>query len=397
MVSMRAKHLLVVFLLVLGPALAVDAQSTRRGGAASSSQATVRGESAAGPASLRGEAASASQAIAELNDAGWKALRNSDNDRAAALFTEALALRPNDPVLLLGAGAAAHARGKQDDAVKRLRKALEADPRLTIASRLLGQIAYDEGDSDLAIRTYEAALKYAPGDAEITRQLEAWRRDADVHRTFEDRRYDRFRVMFEGREEASLATQATAVFNSAFFRIAEKLGEFPTNTIVAILYTEKQFRDITHAPEWSGGQYDGRIRVPVAGASQKPEAFERVLIHELTHAIVAGIVPRGMPTWLNEGLAQHFDGSDPSAARRRLQAGGRTVPLKQLERGFSRFAAADAQVAYDESVLAVGVLLDRPGFGWIRLLHRLAEGQTFEDAIVSFGFSYADLEAAFMR
>jgi tetratricopeptide (TPR) repeat protein len=342
-------------------------------------------------------AAHAQSTIAELNAAGWKALRNGDNDRAAALFNEALTLRPNDPVLLLGSGAAAHARGKQDDAIKRLRKALAADPRLTIASRLLGQIAYDEGDADLAIATYENALKYAPGDPELSQQLDAWRRDADVHRTFDNRRYDRFRVMFEGREEASLAAQATAIFNSAFFRIADKLGEFPTRTIVAILYTEKQFRDITHAPEWSGGQYDGRIRVPVAGASQQPEAFERVLTHELTHAIVAGIVPRGMPSWLNEGLAQYFDGSDPSAASRRLKAGGRVVPLKQLEPGFSRLSAADARIAYDESLLAVGVLFDRPGFGWIRLLHRLADGQTFEDAIVSFGFSYADLEAPFAR
>jgi hypothetical protein len=335
--------------------------------------------------------------VAELNEAGWKALRNTDNDRAAALFNEALTLRPNDPVLLLGSGASAHAQGRQQDAIKRLGRALELDPRLTIAARLLGRIAYDEGDADLAIRTYEKALKYAPGDAELTAQLEAWRRDADVHRTFEDRRYDRFRVMFEGREEASLAAQATSIFNSAFWRIGEKLGEYPTNTIVTILYTEKQFRDITRAPEWSGGQYDGRIRIPVAGASQKPELFERVLTHELTHAIVAGIVPRGMPAWLNEGLAQHFDGSDAQAAHNRLKAHGRSIPLQKLEAGFSRLTATEAQIAYDESLLAVGVMLDRPGFGWIRLLHRLADGQSFTDAIANFGFSYADLEAPFAR
>ena len=43
------------------------------------------------------------------------------------------------------------------------------------------------------------------------------------------------------------------------------------------------------------------------------------------------------------------------------------------------------------------MLLDRPGFGWIRLLHRLADGQSFEEAIVNFGFAYGDLEAAFAR
>jgi tetratricopeptide (TPR) repeat protein len=339
----------------------------------------------------------AQSGVIELNEAGWKALHDGRGDRSAALFAEALTLRPNDPVLLLGAGAAAHAQGKQRDALTRLQRALVLDPRLTPASRLLGQIAYEEGEVALAIRTYEKALKYAPDDAALASDLEEWRRDADVHHTFEERRYDRFRVMFEGRAEDSLAAQATAVLNTAFWRIAGTLGEYPPGTIVAVLYTEKQFRDITRAPEWSGGQYDGRIRVPVAGASLTPELFERVLTHELTHAVIAGIVPGHVPTWLNEGLAQHFDGTDPQAARRRMKALGRSIPLKSLDRGFGRLSAIDAQVAYDESVLAVEVMFDRPGFGWTRLLHRLADGQSFADAIGSFGFSFADLEAGFDR
>jgi hypothetical protein len=52
-----------------------------------------------------------------------------------------------------------------------------------------------------------------------------------------------FRVLFEGHAEQSLASQATSVFNSAFFRIAGQLGEYPPDTIVAVLYTEQQFRD----------------------------------------------------------------------------------------------------------------------------------------------------------
>jgi tetratricopeptide (TPR) repeat protein len=339
----------------------------------------------------------AQASVTELNEAAWKELRDGKGDRAEALFARALTIRPNDPVLVLGSGAAAQAQGHHREAILRLQRALDLEPRLTIASQLLGQIAYDEGEVDLAIRTNEKALKYAPNDAVLTSKLETWRREAEVHHSFEERRYDRFRVMFEGRAEESLAAQATTVLTSAFWRIGEKLGEYPSNTIVAILYTEKQFRDITRAPEWSDGQYDGRIRIPVAGASQKPELFARVLTHELTHAVVASIAPRGVPTWLNEGLAQYFDGTDPQAARRRMKTLGRSTPLKNLERSFMQLNAADAQVAYDESLLAASVMFDRPGFGWTRLLHRLADGQSFDDAIGSFGFSYADLEAPFAR
>src|SRR5216684_6144123 len=169
----------------------------------------------------------AQSSVTELNDAGWKELRNGDGARAEALFARALTLRPNDPVLVLGSGAAAHAQGHHREAMLRLQRALDLEPRLTVASQLLGQIAYDEGEVDLAIRTNENALKYAPNDAGLASKLEAWRREAEVHHTFEERRYDRFRVMFEGRAEESLATQATTVFNSMFFRIGDKLGEFP--------------------------------------------------------------------------------------------------------------------------------------------------------------------------
>ena len=343
------------------------------------------------------DALGAQSTVVELNEAGWKALRDGHEARSEALFAEALTLRPNDPILLLGAAAAAHAQGKQREAMARLQLALEKNPRLTDASRLLGRIAYEEGEVELAIRTGEKALTLAPGDAELKRELETWRRDADVHHAFEEVRYDRFRVMFEGRAEQSLAAQATSVLDSAFRRIGAALGEYPTDTIVAVLYTEQQFRDITRAPEWSGGRYDGRIRIPAAGAALKPALFERVLAHELTHAIVASIAPRHVPTWLNEGLAQHLDGTDPQAAQRRMKMLGRSVPLKQLEGGFGQLNAAQAQVAYDESLLAVNVMFDRPGFGWTRLLRELADGASFEHAIGRFGFSYPDLEVPFAR
>src|SRR5439155_8435827 len=116
-----------------------------------------------------------------------------------------LTLRPDDPVLLLGSGAAASVQGKQDAAMARLQRALELNPRLTPASRLLGQIAYAEGNVDLAVRTYENALKYAPGDGALSSELAAWRRETETHRAFDERRYDQFRVLFEGREEKTLA------------------------------------------------------------------------------------------------------------------------------------------------------------------------------------------------
>jgi tetratricopeptide (TPR) repeat protein len=335
--------------------------------------------------------------VAELNESGWKAIGRGDGARAATFFADALAVRPDDPVLLLGAGAAAHLRGRLPEATANLQQALALDPRLIEASRLLGAIAYSSGDLALAIATYEKALVHAPRNQQLAKELAAWRDEAEVHRGFEERRYDRFNVMYQGREDERLAADATRSLDAAFWRIGQKLGAYPADPVVVVLYTEKQFRDITRAPEWSGGQYDGRIRIPVAGASQKPEVFDRVLTHELTHAMVASLAPRGVPAWLHEGMAQYFEGGDLQAARHRVKARGRPVPLKLLEGPFGGLGAGDAAVAYDQSLAAVGLLFERPDFGWSRLLSDLASGEPFERAIVRFGFSYADLEAALAR
>src|SRR5690349_5871990 len=77
--------------------------------------------------------AAAQSRVSELNEAAWKALQKGDPDRAARYFAEALTLSPNDPVLLLGAGASAHTQGRQRDAMARLQRALEIDPKLTQA------------------------------------------------------------------------------------------------------------------------------------------------------------------------------------------------------------------------------------------------------------------------
>ena len=335
------------------------------------------------------------QSAVELNQAGWKSLEQGDAVRAAQLFADALAQRPSEPVLLLGAAVSAQAQGRTAEAKPRLQRALEVNPRFTPASLLLGEIIYREGDLDRAIKTYETALANAPGNPELTARLAKWREEATVHSTFIERRQDRFRVLFEGRTDAPLAAQATDTLNAAFWRIGQALGAYPSDSIQVMLYTEKQFRDITRAPEWSGGLYDGKIRVPVAGATRAPTLFQTVLNHELTHAMVASLAPRGVPAWLHEGLAQHFDGSSAAIARRRLRMHGQRIPLEQLERGFTGLSGAWATVAYDESLLAAKAVLERRDISWTQLLYALAESERPSETLRGFGIVYADLEASF--
>jgi len=330
--------------------------------------------------------------IVELNDTGWKLLQSGEADRAAKIFAEALEAQPDEPVLQFGAAVASHLQGRTKDATTRLKRALDIAPNLTPASMLLGQLQYTAGDVNEAIATYEKALKHAPNDPDLTAKLRAWRAAADANRGFVESRVDRFRVSFQGHVDKPLAARATELLESAFWRIGRTLGAYPSDPVVVLLYTEKQFRDITLAPEWSGGVYDGRIRVPAAGATQKPQLFERVLVHELTHAMVASLAPRGIPTWLHEGLAQHFEGDDAGAARQRLKALGVVAPLRYLEGSFSHFTSDQAMVAYDQSLVIVDTLIRRGTVDWNALFRALGDSSRTEYTFDNFGLRYSELE-----
>ncbi len=340
----------------------------------------------------------AQSTVAQLAETGWKAVQHGDADKAAAAFGEALSMRPRDPHLNLGAGVAAHLAGRDRDAAAFLQKAVQLDPSLTQASTLLGELAYRDGNLDLAIKTYEAALVHAPSNPALNERLQTWRGEASAYRSFESVKDDRFTVMFEGPVEQRLATRATRVLGGAFWRIGKTIGAYPSSPITVILYTEQQFRDITGVPEWAAGGFDGQIRLPVRGALQNLAEFDRVLTHELTHAMLRGVASRNVPAWLNEGLAMYFEGYDPQAVERGLASARLFVRLADLKTSFARLDGTQAAVAYAESLFATGALLDRIGAdGLAQLLQDLDGGQSIDAAVQRFGFTMDDFEGKLVR
>jgi tetratricopeptide (TPR) repeat protein len=341
----------------------------------------------------------AAQVATDKTTAGWQALQQNDADRAATLFYEALRANPRDAIAHFGAGAAAHFIGRDSDAADSLKRALALNPKLTGAAELLGEIEYRQGDTEEAIRLYEVALASVAAGAQpaMRKRLQEWKKEAAVNGSLTERNGSRFSIVFDGQSDGTLAAHAMAVLDRAFWRICEKIGTYPSNRILVTLYTERQFRDITQAPAWSDGAFDGKIRVPVRGASQNMDAFDRVLVHELTHAIIHSIAPRGVPAWLHEGLASYFEGRDPALAQRRIQAVGIVMPLDALQESFTRFDAAQAAIAYEESVFIADDLARRLGTRMVILLQALGNGRSFDESLGLVAMRAADFEAEMAR
>jgi tetratricopeptide (TPR) repeat protein len=319
---------------------------------------------------------------AMLERAGWDALARNQPREAANAFREAIARDPRNANLHLGAGTAAFLERRDQDARAALERALGLDPTLSPARELLGLVLYRGGDVLAAVRAYER-LPDTPEYEPARVRLERWRREADLHSRMTSVAGAWFTVSFEGDADAELAARALASIERAADRIGQVLSTYPNQPISIVLYTTEQFRDITRAPIWAGGAYDGTVRVPMRGALANPQELDRVLAHEYTHALVHSLAPRNVPAWLHEGLAAALetDSNQVDAAPNNtpLPAGA----LAALQTSFGRFTGEQATLAYEASARVARQLLNEAGgFAVANLLRDLGQGVDFKEAFL---------------
>jgi hypothetical protein len=333
--------------------------------------------------------------IALMESAAWNALANGQPKTAADIFRQALTSDPNNAQLHLGAATAAYADRRDDDAKGEVDRALGIDPKLAPARQLLGLVLHRRGDLLGAIRVYESLAADRAIEKTAQATLDRWHREFDLQLRMQQSFGDHFVVSFEGPAEEALAAKAIASLTRALDRICAVLNTYPTRSIPVVLYTNEQFTDITRAPSWAAGAYDGTIRVPMRGALDEDAELDRVLAHELTHAIVHTLAASAIPVWLNEGLATALESTDLSWAREtvsRLQP----VPLAVLAESFSRLTGGQAKLAYATSALAVQQMLDDAGgIAVANLIHDLGDGVDFDKAFAHrIQRNFEDFEAA---
>ena len=314
---------------------------------------------------------------------GWSALEQGDAKRAASIFAQELEQHPNEPTLHFGAGTAAYAQGRTGPALASLRKAVALDQRFPEGWIMLGRVAYDRGDSRLAIESMEKALVLRPRDKVAAELLDRWQRESSVHRSYIEKPAEHFRIMYEGGMQQAIGERVGRVLDREYRRIGSALNSFPSEPITVILYTNEAFHDVTRSPAWAGGHFDGRIRIAVGGTID-PADLDRIVAHELVHALVANAAPRLVPAWLNEGLAMHLESSDRGWIPAALRQASSIVPLDTLDRGFSGLDERAAIAAYAESAIAAEILAAKLGSNVGAFLKLVGSGTPVDTALLEF-------------
>ena len=317
----------------------------------------------------------------EAGRKGWAAIRDGRHEEAARAFADAIPDDSRDPNHQMGAGQAAYLLGNASDAQRHLEAALGLSPDLTQASLLLGQIRYWNSDFTGALQAYEAALTHAPEDKTLLDRVNQLRKEAEVQRDFYQAQGGHFTVLFEGPADDALAQKIVDILEEAYTRVGSALNRFPDGPVTVVLYTEQQFSDVTRSPSWAAAQYNGRMNIPVRGALRKPEELERVLFHEFAHVLVTSIAPRGVPTWLNEGLAVVFEPKGRAWSDHTLGKTDNRIPFGTLAKSFRGLSDDDASTAYAQSAGAVARMIDLAGeWSVVALLQDISRGRPFAEA-----------------
>ncbi len=329
--------------------------------------------------------------------AGVTEMQRGHADRASGYFDHAVQAMPDRVELLEWQAIALAGSGRYPEAALALERADTLRPDSPDVLRLLGMARYNADRTADAVAAWKRAQALSP-DPEIASLLRKAERELQVEEKQKSRESRHFTLHYQGeRTPPELQQQILAALETGYQEVSRQLNFEPPENIIVILYTQKEFMDITEAPSWSGALNDGKLRIPIGGITSMQPELDRVLRHELTHSFVRSLGGPHCPMWLQEGLAQLME--PRSASPYASQLGPlflerKAVPFSVLEHSFTGFSGLQAQVAYAESLAAVEYLRDRYGLGEIvRMLGSIASGVEPETALRnSTGTDYSVLQ-----
>ncbi len=304
---------------------------------------------------LAAGAARAQEPPPDWNDRGVQALEKGDLEAAIHAFQEARRQDPGNPVVRLNlARAYGHqarvllGQGRLDSALSTLEKGIaldrdggslellvarirlqKGDPAAAAALlrklqedfpgnagvlALAAELAALKGDLEGSVALMEKAVRLDPDQAAFGRRLEQLKEEQRAWKGFLTDSSAHFDFRFDPSQPSVVRAVPHLMHDleDAYQTVVERLGLAPPDRVLVLVLDRKRYRSA--APDWSGGLYDGRIRLVMSDYDAEKAQIRATLRHEYTHAVLHRL-GAPIPTWLHEGLAQWVEGRNVEAAR----------------------------------------------------------------------------------
>jgi hypothetical protein len=262
----------------------------------------------------------------------------------------------------------------------------------------LGEDEFQDNELQSALSTWERGLRLNPNNVALARRLERGREEAQRLAGLERVSSEHFVVAFDGRADVPAARASLEVMEDAYRAVGGLFDLYPDPPIPLVLYPERTFDQEEHA-SWTAAVYDGKIRLPSAGADLHSLKFRGTLFHEYAHALFhrASGARHAAPSWLNEGFAEIARRRADSGPPVRCMQDAHGFALRNLEGGFQGLNRRAAGFAYLEARHATERIIERHGEQGVRaILAELAKGAPFPVAFQrALGEEYATFAARF--
>lgn len=194
------------------------------------------------------------------------------------------------------------------------------------------------------------------------------------------------------------AVEFVRSLEGAHASLESMLGELPPFSTVLRVMDEEAFYSATGAPRWTNAlYYRQQIIIPMTAANlQDRDGMARSIRHEYAHAAIHALSAGKCPGWLDEGLAQWWEGQENPALRpalARWMQSNEVVPFSLLQGGFTRLEENMVAAAYGQSLIASTSLVRTYGFRSLRkYFDALRRG---EDKATAFSRSFGIREETF--
>jgi hypothetical protein len=337
-----------------------------------------RGERAAGPAPQQARPSRVKSGdrkeLRENLERARKALESRDYEMASAYYLSVINEEPKLIGARVGYAVSEAALGRDDMALSIVLDGLVQEPDNPQLREILGDLRYRDERLDDALREWRQAFEAAPGDRLRDKILKG-ERELHASRDYDFKATPHFNMRYDGDVDLDLASAVMDYLEEQYWVVTDAYNHSPPQPITVQLFPTREFREVTQSPEWVGGLYDGKIRVPLGGLDALTVRARRVLVHELTHAVVHSKSRGNCPRWLHEGLAQIAEGKKLTPALLEKIAG-------KLAKGEAISWDAEG-FSYPMALSLTRHLESRQGFGGlVLLLELLGDGAALDAALL---------------
>jgi hypothetical protein len=198
-------------------------------------------------------------------------------EQADEYYLKASELYPDETVFALSRGICNYYLKKYDIARYELERTRAKNPESVDLLFFLGLVLYDTDNRQQAIELWEQAQKLSPDRADLNNALKKARRETAVENNMDRGNSSRFNLTYDPGVNTLLAMAILDVLENAANQVGAELGHFPQARVPVVIYKRDDYKDVTNSPDWSGGVYDGTIRLPFGALGEvTPHAFDSV-------------------------------------------------------------------------------------------------------------------------